>query len=437
VTYRQLLIANANLRHLWSAQVISEIGDWLNNIAVLALIIELAGPAHEGLAIAIYAVSRHLPLFFFGPIAGITVDRAERRRVMIGADLVRAALALGFILAIYLRSLALAYLVSAALFSIAAFFNAAKRALLPQLARSAAEILTANALSASTTAATLAIGSAFGGFLSSVFNRETVFVINAISFLLSALIVRRINVASRSSTSSKAPTPRAFGLKDKVTLALRRSIVELCDGWRYVRSERMLSAIFIVTAGWGLGNGAARALYSVFGARFGQLVHSSTDFGISVLFAAMGIGGVCGAIIARRLSAQTSLTARLGRSLALDGAALIAFSCMPDLWSGALVLVVREVNYAIWWTAQQTLLMQRIEDRFGGRVFAAHETLAMLAMLGSMLVAGAAADRLGIRPVMASAGVVITVSGALWFLLARERRGPLRRFDDLRTNDDF
>lgn len=419
MTYRQLLRANANLRRLWAAQVVSEIGDWLNNISVFALTIELAGPDREGVAIAIYAIARHLPLFVFGPLAGVTVDRADRKRVMIGADLARALLALGFVLAANFGSLTLIYLVSAALFSVAAFFNAAKRASIPQLARNTKELVAANALSASTTAATLAIGSAFGGALAAAFERRIIFVINAVTFLVSALIVRRLSLLPTPPREERAPV-----------VAWRRSLEDFREGVRYVRSRPLLFAVFIAVAGWGLGNGAARALYSVFGAQLGQIAHFTSrpnDFGISVLFVAMGVGGVFGAILARR--SEGKLTARLGRSLALDGAALIAFSFAPDLWSAAAVLVVREANYAIWWTAQQTILMQSTEARFSGRVFASHETTTTLAMLGSMLVSGLAADRFGIRPVASSAGIVIIASSALWSLLVRRAQHRCQHFD--------
>ncbi|WP_352432126.1 MFS transporter [Pyrinomonas sp.] len=415
MTYRQLLRANLDLRRLWTAQVVSEIGDWLNNISVFALTLELAGPGREGVAIATYAVARHLPLFFFGPFAGVTVDRADRKRVMIAADLARALLALGFVLAANFRSLTLIYLVSAALFSVAAFFNAAKRASIPQLAHNAEELIAANALSASTTAATLAIGSAFGGMLAAVFERQTIFVLNAATFLASALIVRRLSLSQALRRQER-----------ELIVAWQRPLEDFREGLRYVRSRPLLLAVLIVVAGWGLGNGAARALYSVFGAHLGQSAHLTSrpsDFGISVLFVAMGVGGVLGAILARR--SESALTTRLGRSLALDGAALVAFSVAPNLWSAAAVLVVREANYAIWWTAQQTILMQATDVRFGGRVFASHETITTLAMLGSMLVSGVAADRFGMRPVASSAGIVIIASSALWFLLVRQRQSAV------------
>lgn len=81
MTYRQLLAENADFRRLWVGQVVSEIGDWLNNVAVLALVIQLAGFDRVARAIAIYALARHVPLFLFGPLAGVVVDRYDRRRV--------------------------------------------------------------------------------------------------------------------------------------------------------------------------------------------------------------------------------------------------------------------------------------------------------------------------------------------------------------------
>ncbi|MGI9106113.1 MAG: MFS transporter [Pyrinomonadaceae bacterium] len=443
MTYRQLLARNANFRHLWSGQVVSEIGDWLNNIAVLALTLELAGPAREGRAIAIYAIARHLPLFVFGPIAGVIVDRADRRRVMIVADVVRAFLAVGFLLAQQFSSLPAIYAVGASLFAVSAFFNAAKRATLPVIVREADELLNANSLSASTTAATIAIGSALGGLVATFISRDLVFFLNAATFLVSALLIRRIRLPMRQSVNESKPSHAVASSPVKDVLSkhakvswhgrtlrgVRRAFAEFRDGLRYVRRDGMLLAVFIVAAGWGLGNGVARALYSVFGARLGELASSSwaarpRDFGISVLFVAMGAGGVLGAPFARRFNAAgEDLGARMGRSLMFDGCGLALFCVMPNLWTASLVLIAREMNFAIWWTAQQTIIMRRTDNAYAGRVFASYETLTTLMMVGSMYAAGAAADAYGIRPVAAAGGFTIAFSGLLWFLLKRRRGG--------------
>ena len=440
MTYRELLGGNADFRRLWTGQVVSEVGDWLNNIAVLALAIQLAGAGRVGLAVAAYAIARHLPLFVFGPVAGVVVDRVSRRSVMIAADVARAALALGFLLANRAGSLALIYVVGASLFSVSAFFNAAKRASIPNLVGSTDELLAANSLSASTTAATIAVGSALGGVVATALGRDAVFVLNALTFLASAEMIRRIRGASGGRRASggevearRPSTSIATARRSPLTTYFK----DFREGLRYVRRDRVLAAVFVVAGGWGLGNGAARALYSLFGAALGEqaagrwgasvraVAERPTDFGISVLFVAMGLGGVLGAPLARRINrgAVEGLGARMGRSLALDGCGLLLFSLTPNLFGAAALLVAREMNFAIWWTAQQTLLMRRTEDAFAGRVFASYETLTTLTMVGSILVSGAAADRLGMRAVAAGGGSVIMMSGLLWFVLRRRRGG--------------
>ncbi|HEX8890887.1 MAG TPA: MFS transporter [Pyrinomonadaceae bacterium] len=445
MTYRQLLRENADFRRLWTGQVVSEIGDWFNNIAVLALTIQLAGRGREGQAVAFYAIARHLPLFVFGPIAGVVVDRVDRRRVMIVADWSRAVLALGFLLANVWGKLPFIYLVGASLFAVSAFFNAAKRASIPNLVQGTNALLNANSLSASTTAATIAVGSALGGLLSTFAGRNPVFILNSITFLISAEMIRRIRTVSNRqlAVGSENLDEERELLKVKsrgrrLSLTTNRQLPtaywsDFREGLRYVRSKDVLAAVFIVAAGWGLGNGVARALYSVFGARLGVMavegiVARPTDFGISVLFIAMGLGGVLGAPIARRSNsaAGESLGTRMGRSLLFDGCGLVLFSFMPHLWGASLVLIAREINFAIWWTAQQTLIMTRTEDRFAGRVFASYETLTTLMMVGAMLIAGAAADRFGIRPVAATGGAVIALSGLMWFVLRRRRNANAR-----------
>jgi MFS family permease len=450
LTYRQLLERNADFRRLWAGQVISEIGDWLNNIAVLALTIQLAGAGREGIAIAVYAISRHLPLFVFGPLAGVVVDRVDRRRVMIAADVLRALLALGFLLANRLTALPVIYAVGASLFAVSAFFNAAKRATVPNIVRGAEELLSANSLSASTTAATIAVGSALGGIIATFVGRDTVFVLNAVTFLASAEMIRRIKGRTASNWRLAVGGQDSTGVEKQDIKALDKSFqadteldvianrqlptvnsffADFREGLGYVRNSEVLSAIFMVAAGWGLGNGVARALYSLFGARLGLataagFVARPTDFGISVLFVAMGLGGVLGAPLARRFNAGSSdaLGTRMGRSLFFDGCGLALFSLMPNLWSASAVLIAREMNFAIWWTAQQTIIMSRTDNRYAGRVFASYETLTTLMMVGSMMAAGAAADRYGIKPVAAAGGIVIALSGLLWFALRRRRR---------------
>ncbi|HWT00609.1 MAG TPA: MFS transporter, partial [Pyrinomonadaceae bacterium] len=304
----------------------------------------------------------------------------------------------------------------------------------------------------STTASTIAAGSALGGLVSTFVGRDAVFIFNSATFLVSAWMISRIQTPTQRRADAATPgrsekqvaedngragfetkAAPGHGRRAHASPRLRAAVAafwrEFREGLRYVRSQDVLRALFVVGAGWGLGNGVARALYSIFGAQLGVaaatgLVARPTDFGISVLFAAMGLGGVIGSPIARRSNAGggSALASRMGRTMIFDGCCLIIFTLMPGLWSAAAVLVARDINFSIWWTAKQTIIMSRTEDRYAGRVFASYETVTTLMMVGAMLAAGASADRFGIRPVAAIGGLIVALSGATWFLLRSRQR---------------
>src|SRR5690349_22397507 len=93
-----LLRQNTNYRNTWLAQVVSEIGDYFNNVAVFALVMERSG---SGMVVSGVMLSRAIPAVLAGPIAGVLLDRLDRKRIMIVSDLVRAIVALGFVLTVH------------------------------------------------------------------------------------------------------------------------------------------------------------------------------------------------------------------------------------------------------------------------------------------------------------------------------------------------
>src|SRR5690242_4591507 len=93
--FTQLLAGNRNYRQMWTGQVVSEVGDHFNNIAVFALALAYTG---SGMVVTGIMLSRAIPAMLAGPLAGIVLDRFDRRRIMIASDLIRMVVALGFIL---------------------------------------------------------------------------------------------------------------------------------------------------------------------------------------------------------------------------------------------------------------------------------------------------------------------------------------------------
>src|SRR5947207_13638904 len=128
--YVSLLRRNRNFRLLFIGQAISQLGDWFNAVAVYALLLDLTGSAT---AVAWMMIMQFLPLALVGPMAGVVVDRLDRRRLMIAADIVRGCLILGLLIVRTPQQVWIAYVVMALTVSASAFFEPARTAIIPNL----------------------------------------------------------------------------------------------------------------------------------------------------------------------------------------------------------------------------------------------------------------------------------------------------------------
>ena len=184
-SYVDLIRTNRSFRLLWSAELVSFLGDWFNTIAVYAIVAELSG---SGRAFAGVLVAKMLPIFLVTPFAGPIVDRFDRRRLMIAADLARAALAGGLVLAHLAGSLPALYACLVAMVLASGLSIPAQRAALPQIT-SAEELAGANALSGGTWSVMLAFGAAAGGWFAARFGVDTALVLDGVTFLVSAVFL--------------------------------------------------------------------------------------------------------------------------------------------------------------------------------------------------------------------------------------------------------
>src|SRR2546430_10095879 len=157
--YIALLRQNRNFRLLYIGQTISQLGDWFNAVAVYALLLDLTGSAT---AVAWMMIVQFLPVAIVGPIAGVVVDRVDRRRLMITSDVLRGCLILGLLLVRRADHVWIAYVVMALTVAASAFFEPARTATIPNIT-SDEELLPANALAAATWSAMLALGASLGG----------------------------------------------------------------------------------------------------------------------------------------------------------------------------------------------------------------------------------------------------------------------------------
>ena len=188
-SFANLLRSNRNYRYTWTGQVVSEVGDHYNNIAVFSLALANTG---SGLVVAGILLARGCAVMLGGPIAGVLLDRMDRKRLMIASDLVRAVIALLFMLGIPAGRTWLLLLLSGGLMFASPFFTSGRASILPSIA-SKEELHTANSLTQLTQWTTVMIGSFLGGTSVAGFGYKAAFAFNAFSFLFSALCISRLH----------------------------------------------------------------------------------------------------------------------------------------------------------------------------------------------------------------------------------------------------
>jgi MFS family permease len=412
--YVALVRRNRNFRLLFIGQTVSQLGDWFNAVAVYALLLDLTGSAT---AVAWMMVVQFMPVAVVGPLAGVVVDRVDRRTLMIAADMVRGVLILGLLLVRRADQVWIAYAVMAATVSASAFFEPARTATIPTLT-TADELLPANALSSATWSAMLAVGASIGGVVTAVFGRDIAFAINAASFFASAAFIMRTRYQSAPPAAVR-PT----GL-----LALT-GVHDLIEGMRYLRNNGHVAAVMLVKAGWGLAGGVL-LLLTIFGQRVFPLAGGAAA-GIGVLYGARGVGAGLGPIALRWMLGQEPRTLRraIGPAFFMVGVFYVALAGARSLAVAALCVLCAHFGGSILWVFSTVLLQFEVPDRFRGRVFAAELALVTLVTSGSAYVTSYALDRAGWSPRMLSfaLGATFCVPGSLWLvILSRWRDGPMQ-----------
>lgn len=405
--YLSLLRRNRDYRLLWYGQVVSQLGDWFNSVAVYALLLELTGTATS---VALMILVQFLPQAIIGPLAGVVVDRFDRRRIMILADVIRGLLILALPLVARAGHVPLIYAIIATTVATTAFFEPARTAVIPRVT-GAADLLTANALSSATWSAMLAIGAGLGGVVTALLGRDVAFLVNAVSFFASAVFIVRTRFDSAPPEAARTRT-----------LAGWTGVSDLVDGARYVRSDRHVAALMLVKAGWGMSGGVI-LLLTVLGERV-FAVGGSGAAGIGLLFAARGVGAGLGPILARAWLGQEE---RRMRQAIAPSYLLVALFFLLLGWSDGIVLANVAVvgSFAagsVLWVFSTVLLQMIVPDRFRGRVFATELALLMVVSALSSLAAGWALDYWKLSPfaLIRGIGVLFVLPTVGWLIIERQ-----------------
>ena len=378
---------------------------------MFALLLDLTGSAT---AVAWMMIVQFLPVALVGPVAGVVVDRMDRRRLMIAADIIRGFLILGLLLVGRADQVWIAYVVMALTVSASAFFEPARTAMIPNITTEE-ELLPANALASATWSAMLAIGASVGGIVTAIAGRNVAFEINAASFFASAIFIRRTRY-----TAPPHPPLQRSSVADLIGLT------DLVEGFRYMRRQSHVAALMCVKAGWGLAGGVL-LLLTIFGQRIFP-VGGSTAAGIGVLYGARGVGAGLGPIGLRWILGQKQQTLRrsIGPAYFIVAVFYMALSAAPSLSVAALCVLCAHVGGSILWVFSTVLLQLEVPDRLRGRVFAVELALVTLTSSLSSYWTAYALDRAGWSPRALSliVGLLFCVPGFIWLLILSRWRAP-------------
>lgn len=411
IGYVELLRENVSFRRLWTGTVISLFGDWFNTIALYSLILRLSG---SEFALGAVFITKMLPWALASPVAGILADRFNRRRLMIISDLLRAVVVLGFLVIDEPSEVVLIYVLTTAQVVLGSVFQPAKSASVPNIVKRE-HLVTANTIMAATWSVLLALGAAAGGFAVEYLGLKAVFIMDSLSYLVSAWFIYRTVIPQFKYVSSD-------------TSLIRSAHREVMDGLRHIKRYPAIRRMATTKAVWAMGGGALVFLLALLGESVNP---EAASVSIGILFAARGVGTGIGPMVVRsRVRDERRWPLVIGICIMLTGAGYVLAGWMAAVFTAsflvAIPVMLAHTAGGANWVFSTVLLQQRVVDQYRGRVFATEWLLVMGMESISIFVASLILEMglLSLVEVVILFGSISVLSGALWlfFVVPAEKR---------------
>ncbi len=387
---------NRNFSLLWVGQLVSFIGDYFYFLAIPILVERLTGSTTQ---VGIAVISSALPLLLLGPVAGVFVDRWDRKRTMIVADLLRGLIVL---LCLFVRTpeqVWIYYLVGFGMSCVSRFFFPAQNAVLPLIVPEEKALLAANGMMQVIQTVGLLAGPALAGVTIEWLGASTAFLLDAFSYLFSAAMILRMQVPQGEGH----PRPS----QGQVTAVW----ADLLEGVHYILQSPTLIGVLICLSVVQLAIGAINVIWVPFLQRTFEVGPS----GLGVVDAMQGAGMVLGGLALGFLSARLSKPLLVGLGIILIGLCIGGIGVAP-LFGYVLALGLGiGLGLVPAQSALMTMMQIAVPDRKRGRVGSALNALPTAASLLSMAIAAITGDLVGLPTIYLAAGGLLILSGFLAF----------------------
>lgn len=400
-----------NFSLLWFGQLISLLGDWILFVALPFYIYTLTGSA---LATGVMFIVQTLPRLFLGSVAGVFVDRWDRRRTMYVADLMQACVLLPLLLVHSGQWVWIIYVFAFVESCVSQFFIPAKGAIIPHLVDEQ-HLVAANALNSSSEQITRLVGPVLGGALFALSGITSVVFVDSASFLVSAIMIMLI-VLPRVETEPEKTTPTgALGPATSAAVTVEAVWREWLEGLSLVRKDRLITAIFAAMGVAMVGEGLIEVLLVPF---VKDVMHGNAEV-LGWILTAQAIGGIAGSFLLSSVSKKISPRQLVGWSGIALGVILLIILNFPSLALVLALLALAGLPVIGFYVNLYTLLQINVADKYRGRIFGAYTTIQALAMLVGMGLASGLADRVGIVPMADIDAACNILAGIIAFVLMR------------------
>jgi MFS family permease len=378
--------------YIWSAQLVSTIGDALTSLAAGIIVYRLTGSA---LSVGLMLMATAVPALVFGLIAGVVVDRYDRKRIMVAADLLRAAVVftVPFLVNIHVVWLYVAVMVSA---SITQFFSPANDSVLPEIATEE-ELGAANSIMAIAQFGSTAVGFALAGLLASSQSIDAVFWIDSATFVFSAFMISLVRVAP---------------LVVEELTTVREMIRNLTFGARFIARTPILRSFILVKTPVVICFG----LQNVLLLPFAITVLHATEFEYGIQEGLTSVGFVVGSLLMARLSDRL----REGQWLVLSWAGMglfgLLYALQSTVWAAIGLITLSGLLNAPSFVAGRLINQRHTPREMRGRVFSTSGVISTVLFLVGMGLAGLA-DVIDVRLMFLASSTVVVGAGLVTAVL--------------------
>jgi DHA3 family macrolide efflux protein-like MFS transporter len=408
----------SDYRKLWVGQIVSVVGDKLNQIAMGIMVYKVTGSMLQmGIMLGITV----LPSALFGLIAGAYVDRWDRRRTMIVSDLLRGALVLLIPWAIANGGVLSAYLLAFSVATVALFFEPAKLSLIPELVPDA-ELMAANSLDNASSAIAELVGLAFAGAVVGILGYARAFQLDAVSYVFSAGMIALIS--HRESRRGAAPIaveamlaldpdanplPELIAARDVSPDADPAAgiFAEVAQGARHIWRTPLLRDLTTLWAFAALGLGASLTL----GYGLALQRYDAGALGLALLDGSIAIGILVGTLTVGRTNSAHSGVSVLG-GLTVFGLSFGLVAAAPTIWVAAPLLLLGGIANMWFLIPTITMVQRTTREELRGRVLAARQTITRIASAISIVLAGLAVEQLSMSSVILAVSAMVLAAAA-------------------------